>query len=302
MNWQLPSLNALRAFEAAARHLSFTKAATELYLTQSAVSQQIRAMEDYLGVLLFERIKQRLVLTKAGNIYANEIRSALEHMQTATVNLRASCNMDNAHILKLSTPPAFCTKWLISRLNNFSNIHSEISISLVTRIDPFDFEAQEIDAAIYFGRGDWPGVESDHLTGENLIPVCSPTYLASRPPLKQPIDLASHTLLQHMHRPNWWNDWLTAKQTKITNAWSGPQFEHFYMIMQAAAAGLGVALLPRLLVEEDLYTQRLVMPFDSPFEGQDAYWLVYPAHRRSHPQLKLLRRWLFKEIADEKTS
>lgn len=300
MGWQLPSLAALRTFEAAARHLSFTKAAAELHLTQSAVSRQIRVMEDYLGVMLFERVKQRLVLTKAGSTYVAEIRSALEQMQTATVNLLA--NRGVGGILTLATPPAFCVKWLIPRLDRFSAAYPEVLVSLATRAKPFDFEAEKIDAAIYFGRRDWPGVMSDRLVGEDLVLVCSPAYRASAPRLKQPADLAAHTLLQQIHRPNWWSDWLTAKQASTANAWAGPRFEHFYMIMQAAVAGLGVALLPRLLVKEDVGARRLLVPFESPFAGEDAYCLVYPAGKRSDPKLELLRRWLLEEAAAERAA
>lgn len=300
MGWQLPSLAALRTFEAAARHLSFTKAAAELHLTQSAVSRQIRVMEDYLGVMLFERVKQRLVLTKAGSTYVAEIRSALEQMQTATVNLLA--NRGVGGILTLATPPAFCVKWLIPRLDRFSATYPEVLVSLATRAKPFDFEAEKIDAAIYFGRRDWPGVMSDRLVGEDLVLVCSPAYRASAPRLKQPADLAAHTLLQQIHRPNWWSDWLTAKQASTANAWAGPRFEHFYMIMQAAVAGLGVALLPRLLVKEDVGARRLLVPFESPFAGEDAYCLVYPAGKRSDPKLELLRRWLLEEAAAERAA
>jgi len=142
---------------------------------------------------------------------------------------------------------------------------------------------------------------SDRLVGEDLVLVCSPDYRSSQPRLKRPTDLAGHTLLQQIHRPNWWSDWLVAKGGSTVNAWAGPRFEHFYMIMQAAVAGLGVALLPRLLVREDIAARRLVIPFESPFEGQDAYCLVYPPAKRSDTRLELLRQWLLEEAASERT-
>lgn len=293
MGWQLPSLSALRTFEAAARHLSFTKAAAELNLTQSAVSRQIRIMEEYLGVPLFERVKKTLVLTNSGNTYVTEIRSALEQMQTATVNLLAHRGMGG--ILTLATPPAFCVKWLIPRLHIFGALHPEILIVLATRTKPFNFEVEKIDAAIHFGNQDWPEVLSDKLVGDDHVIVCSPSYLQSRQKLRNPSDLGAHTLLQQVHRPDWWRDWFKSKNIDNVDVWSGPRFDHFYMIMQAAIAGLGVALLPRLLVSEDVSAGRLVIPFESKYIGSDSYCLVYPAHKKSDSKLELLRDWLISE-------
>jgi LysR family glycine cleavage system transcriptional activator len=293
MVWQLPSLSALRTFEAAARHLSFTKAAVELNLTQSAVSRQIRLMEEYLGVLLFQRVKQRIVLTDAGRSYVNDIRAALEQMQAATVNLLA--HQGKGGMLNLATPPAFGTKWLIPRLYRFSDAHPEILINLSTRAKPFDFATEAIDAAIHYGSNDWPGVLSDPLVGHEMVVVCSPAYLDSHATLKGPDDLSTHTLLQQTVRPNLWREWMEAKGSDVAHAWSGPRFEHFYMIMQAAVGSLGVALLPRLLVNDDLQAGRLVIPFDSSYASRDAYCLVYPAAKRNDPKLELLRRWLVDE-------
>lgn len=293
MDWQLPSLSALRTFEAAARHLSFTKAAGELNLTQSAVSRQIRLTEEYLGVLLFERVKQRLVLTDAGRIYVEDIRAALQLMQAATVNLLA--NQGKGGILHLATPPAFGTKWLIPRLHRFSNAHPEIMIELATRARPFDLANESIDAAIHYGSDDWPGVLSDRLVGDEMVVVCSPAYLARHEPLSGPEDLAKHTLLQQTLRPNLWREWVEAKGGDLSQAWQGPRFEHFYLIMQAAIGSLGVALLPRLLVNEDVAAGRLVIPFESPYRSRDAYCLVYPAAKRGDQKIQLLRRWLADE-------
>lgn len=295
MGWQLPSLAALRTFEAAARHLSFTKAAAELNLTQSAVSRHIRGMEEYLGVLLFERVRQRLTLTDAGRSYARDIRAALEQMQSATVNLVT--HQGKGGILRLATPPAFCMKWLIPRLDTFSNAHPNILIDLVTRSTPFNFEMEPLDAAIHYGNNDWPGVLFDRLVGEEMIPVCSHGYLEKQPPLNSASDLQQHVLLQPTRRPNTWRDWLEANDVHGINAWAGLRFEHFYMIIQAAIAGLGVALLPRLLVNDDLVSRRLVIPFDGSFISRDAYCLAYPAAKRNDPKLELFRQWLLNETA-----
>lgn len=290
MGWQLPSLAALRTFEAAARHMSFTKAAIELNLTQSAVSRQIRLMEEYLGVLLFQRVKQRLVLTEAGRSYVNDIRGALEQMQAATVNLLA--HQGKGGILNIGTPPAFGTKWLIPRLHRFSDAHPEILINLATRQKPFDFNLESLDVAIYYGTNEWPGVLSDRLIGDEMAIVCSPAYLASHQRLRNPEDLRDHVLLQQSIRPNLWREWFQAMGCKIENFGSGPRFEHVYMIMQAAIGSLGVALLPLLLVREDVDAGRLAIPFESSYRSRDAYCLVYPASKRNDPKIELFRRWL----------
>lgn len=300
MGWQLPSLAALRTFEAAARHLSFTKAAAELNLTQSAVSRHIRSMEGYLGVLLFERIRQRIVLTEAGRSYARDIRGALEQMQSATVNLVA--HQGKGGILRLATPPAFCMKWLIPRLDRFSQKHPSIIVDLVTRSTPFNFDTELLDAAIHYGNNDWPGVLVDRLVGEEMVPVCSSTYLVKHQTLDSPEDLRHHVLLQSTRRPNTWPDWLEAQNVREINPWAGLRFEHFYMIIQAAIAGLGIALLPRLLVSDDLVSRRLVIPFDASFISRDAYCLAYPAAKRTDRNVELFREWLMEEAASAQDS
>lgn len=300
MGWQLPSLAALRTFEAAARHMSFTKAAVELNLTQSAVSRQIRLMEEYLGVLLFQRIKQRLVLTEAGRSYVNDIRGALEQMQAATVNLLA--HQGKGGILNIAAPPAFSTKWLIPRLSRFSNAYPEILINIVTRQKPFDFTHESMDVSIYYGNNDWPGVLSDKIIGDEMVIVCSPVYLATHQQLRGPCDLRNHVLLQPSIRPYLWREWLQAMDCEAENSGIGPRFEHFYMITQAAIGGLGVALLPLMLVNDDITAGRLVIPFESVYRSREAYCLIYPASKRNDRKIELFRRWLIGEAQQDSTS
>jgi len=294
MSWQLPSLASLRTLEAAARHLSFTRAATELNLTPSAVSRQIRHMEDYLGVALFQRIKKRLVLTEAGRRYVYDIRAGMELMQSATVNLLA--NQGRGGMLTVATPPAFGVKWLIPRLDGFASQHPDVHVNLATRAKPFDFEAQRIDAAIHYGNNDWPGAIVERLLGEELITACSPAYLARWPGRKaKAADLPRHVLLQQTSRHNNWQEWLEQNDAAHVNPWAGPRFEHVYMVMQAAIAGLGIALLPRLLVLDEVASGRLVIPFPGTLHTQDAYCLVYPASKKSDPRLVLFRHWLLEQ-------
>lgn len=290
MGWQLPSLAALRTFEAAARHLSFTGAAVELNLTQSAVSRQIRLMEDYLGILLFQRIKQRLILTDAGRIYAEDIRTSLDRMQTATINLIA--NQGKGGILNLATPPAFATKWLMPRLHRFTSAHPEILINLATRARPFDLEAESIDAAIHYGNGDWPGVLSDRILGGDLVVVCTPKYLKDKDPIQGPKDIEGHTLLQWTVRPNLWRDWINMNGLANVNICSGARFEHLYMVMQASLGHLGMALLPKVIVEDDLLSGRLLMPFENCYASDDAYCLVYRPEKRADHKIQQFRRWM----------
>lgn len=293
MGWQLPSLAALRTFEAAARHLSFTEAALELNLTQSAVSRQIRLMEDYLGVALFQRVKQRLVLTEAGRVYVADIRAALVKMQAATMSLIAT--QGKGGILNLATPPAFGTKWLMPRLHRFTNAHPEILINLVTRARPFDLEGESVDIAIHYGNNDWPGVLSDRLVGGEMVVVCAPAYLDANEQLREPADLAKHTLLQWTVRPDMWREWMEAKQVSSANAWQGPRFEHLYMVLQAAIGRLGIALLPRVLVDDDIEAGRLVSPLDDEYLSADAYCLVYRPELSGDPKIQMFRAWLADE-------
>lgn len=284
----LPSMGSLKAFEASARHLSFSQAGEELGLTQSAISRQIRALEDFLGLQLFHRIRQRLVLTEAGAAYAPEIRNCLEQIETTTLELLAHQGSGGA--LNLAILPTFGTRWLIPRLAGFSAAHPGITVNFNTRNVPFDFASDRLDAAIHFGDTSWPGVIAHRLMGEEVLPVCAPTLS-----LTTIGDLAQATLLQHSTRPRAWADWLAAVGHAEINGLKGPKFEQIAMTIQAAVAGLGVAILPRFLVEEEIAGGRLVVPFDRPVASTHAYYLVYPEAKAQMPALKTFRDWLIEE-------
>jgi len=297
VTWQIPSISALRTFEAAARHMSFTKAAEELHVTQSAVSRQVAQTEEYLGLLLFQRVRKRLVLTDAGQQYASAVREALEQMQAATVSLLAHKGAGGA--LNIATGAAFATKWLIPRLARFNQSHPDVLVNLSTRDIPFDLERERFDAAFHYGSNDWPDVVSEPLVGWEFSVVCSPEYLASRPPVRTAADLRHHVLLQHTRRPDQWRQWFEAAGVTGVDPWMGPRFEHFYMVTQAALAHLGIGLLPTLLVQDDLSSGRLVDPLKLHFAGNEAYCLVYPPAKRNDPRLEQFRRWLLSEAAPE---
>ncbi len=290
----LPSLLALQAFEASARHRSFTRAAEALHVTQGAVSRQVQALEAHLGLALFHRIRQRIVLTPAGEAYLGRVRGALDRLEAATLELKAFKGAGG--LLNLAILPTFGTKWLIPRIPAFSAAHPEILVNFTTRIQPVDFEAEELDAAIHLGEGRWPGARLDHLMDEEAVVVCSPA-LKRKARLKQPSDLAEQTLLQMASRPTGWEEWLDAAGLPGLDGRHGPRFEHHLMVIQAALAGLGLAVLPSFLVAEELADGRLLEPFPAiRVTGRRAYWLAYPERNRELPALVAFREWLVGEI------
>lgn len=298
MSFQIPSVSALKTFEAAARHMSFTKAADELGVTQGAVSRQMALLEEYLGLLLFQRVRKRLVLTEAGEQYARSVRAALQEIESATMALLAHKGKGGA--LTIAVAPAFATKWLIPRLARFHQAYPGIFVNLHTRDVPFDLERESFDAAFHYGNNDWPNVISEPLVGWELAVVCSPGYLAKHPRLQQPEDLQNHLLLHQTRRPNRWREWFDAMGIGHLKVGPGASFEHFYMIAQGAVADLGVALVPRLLVEDDIMAGRLVAPLSKAHFSADAYCLVYPASKRNDPRLEQFRRWLLTEATPQR--
>jgi LysR family glycine cleavage system transcriptional activator len=288
----VPSLSALQAFETAARRGSFTRAAEELDLTQGAVSRQVAMLEDMLGVPLFERVRQRVTLTAAGSAYAEDIRQALSRIASATLSAMAYRGAGGP--LALAILPTFGTRWLIPRLPRFFAAHPEVTIDFATRIRPFEFAREQLDAAIHAGEEPWPGAVMHPLMGETLVPVASPA-LASELHLEQPADALAAPLLHQATRPLAWRDWFAAQGLATDKARAGPSFEQFAMVAQAAAAGLGLAILPRFLIEEELRSGQLVIVFDRPIESRRGYWLVYPEEKRHRPALVAFRDWLLAE-------
>lgn len=285
----IPSLGALLAFEAAARHESFTRAATELNLTQGAVSRQIRQIEDQLGLALFVRVRQRVTLTDAGRLYLGDVRRALVDLGEATHRVMALAG--RGRILNLATLPTFATRWLVPRLPDFFARHPDISINFSTRLSPFDFAADPFDAAIHYGRADWAGATAHHLMREVIVPAASPVWRAAHAPDRLE-DLARLPLLQQSTRPAAWPAWFAAQGLDAPETVRGMVFEQFAMIAQAAASGLGAALLPRLLIEDDLATGRLEVLFDRAIVPDEAYWIVIPDAKAGQPAVEAFRRWI----------
>ena len=291
----VPSLAALAAFEAAARHGSFTRAAEELNLTQCAVSRQIGQLEKTLRLALFQRVRQRVSLTPAGSAYAAEIRDGLSRLAAATVSAMAFRGASG--VLNLAILPTFGTRWLIPRLPRFTEAHPGITINFATKLVPFDFGRETLDAAIHFGASVWPGAVLHRLMGEEIVPVAAPA-LVERLQLSEPADMLRGTLLQQSTRPRAWASWLEGQGLSPERASMGPRFEQFAMVSQAAVAGLGLAIVPRFLVEEELRAGSLVIPFDSPVTGTEGYYLVYPEAKASLPTVVAFRDWLLGECGE----
>ena len=292
----LPSLNGLRAFEAAARHQSFTRAAEELNVTQTAVSHQIRTLEERLGLKLFDRHGRALRLTEAAENYLPSVRSAFDQLHDATERL---IRRDGDATLTVSTLTSFAAKWLVPRLGGFQDLHPEISIHITTSRVSVDFDRDDVDVAIRYGRGDWPGLRVDRLIGEDIFPVCSPKLLDGPHPLGRPDDLASHTLLHVVGFREDWQVWLTAANVDGVDPSSGLRFDLIVNALQAAIDGLGVALGRTALVEGDLAAGHLVAPFDISLPIEAAYYVVAPEQTADRPKIKAFREWLITTLTKD---
>jgi LysR family transcriptional regulator, glycine cleavage system transcriptional activator len=291
MTSRLPSLNGLRAFEAAARHLSFTNAATELNVTQTAISHQIRRLEEELGIRLFVRQNRALALTPQAKDYLPGIRAAFNDLRLATDRL---LRKDNDRVLTISTLASLAAKWLLPRLSMFQEAHPGLDVRITTSTALVDFRSGDVDAAIRYGRGHWPGVRADWLTADELFPVCSPALLAGNKPLRCPKDLAHHTLLRTSGAyDDDWRLWLTAAGLPADIAKQpGPTFDLILVTVQAAIDGIGVAMGRTSYVEADIAKGRLVVPFKITLPADAGFYLVSPEGRADPPKLAAFRQWL----------
>ncbi|MCG8692796.1 MAG: transcriptional regulator GcvA [Minwuiales bacterium] len=293
MRRQIPPLTALRAFEAAARHLSFTKAAEELNLTPSAISHQVKALEDFLGASLFRRLHRSLALTDVGRAYLPPLTEAFDRIHGATAEVLGRL-YDGP--LTVTMVPTFAIRWLVPRLGHFQAQHPDIEVRLMTGVELVDFEHSSVDAAIRYGNGDWPNVRKTLLMREELVPVCSPALLENGAPLKTPSDLKHFTLLHDLHRPDEWRMWLTAAGAKDVDPDRGPKFQGSALALQAAIEGLGVVIIYPPLAEQDLESGRLVIPLDFQLPVRSGYYLLYPEDRADDPRIKAFERWLLSEV------
>lgn len=293
MNARLPSLNGLRAFEAAARHLSFTRAAAELNVTQTAVSHLIRRLEQQLGIRLFIRRNRALLLTAEAQAYLPAVRSAFDDLRRATEQLRRP---EQGRVLTVTTLPSLAAKWLLPRLGDFQTRHPEIDLRLNASSQVMDLRREGIDVAVRYGHGVWPGHRADFLMTEDVFPVCSPKLLEAGPPLRKPADLARHTLLHvSSYRENW-RMWLTAAGLPTLQPAHEVTFDIVVLALQAAADGLGVALGRTRFVERDLAAGRLVKPFDIALPADAGFYFVTPIETAEQPKIRAFRDWLMEAV------
>ena len=299
MRRALPSLNGLRAFEAAARHLSFTEAANELNVTQAAISHQIRGLEYRLGLKLFIRRNRALLLSEAGQAYLPGIRQAFDLLHEATERL---LQKDASGPLTVTTTASFATKWLVPRLAGFQQKHPEIDVRISTSTHLVDFGRDDIDVGIRYGRGHWGGLHAEFLVAEDVFPVCAPSLLKGPKALRKPTDLKNHTLLHVSTFRDDWQVWLTAANVKGVDPSRGVLFDLALASIQAAIDGVGVALGHRPLVAADLKAGRLVAPFDVALPSDSAYYVVAPAERLRRPKIKAFVHWLLESVAHERAA
>jgi LysR family glycine cleavage system transcriptional activator len=290
MRRHIPSLSALQAFEAAARCLSFTRAARELNITQSAVSRHVRALEEQLGLPLFRRYRKRISLTEAGEAFLPEIHSSLERIESSARQLMTYRR--GAGVLNLATLPTFGTKWLVPRLPDFFRRHPGIRINFVIKTEPFEFSTSDIDAAIYFGSPVWPNISAERLIGEVLVPVTAAPRRDIEDTSIKPTELARETLLHLTPLPHAWEAWFEAAGITHLSPRRSMRFEHFSMCIEAAIAGLGTALVPHFLVVEDIRAGRLRLAAPRAVKTEMAYFFIYPKSRRSPRSMEAFRDWL----------
>jgi len=293
----LPAIGLLTAFEAAARTASFTAAARELALTQSAVSRQIRALEEQIGVVLFHRERQTVRLTPAGEAYARDIRDALRRIAAASLNLRAN---PQGGTLNLAILPTFGTRWLAPRLPGFLAAHPEMRVNLATRFVEFDFRLDTMDAALHFGAPDWPGAHHLRLAGETVMPMASPALLARHEAIGDPRALMHLPLLHVTSRPDAWELWFAGNDAPSDGV-TGMLCDQFATVAEAAVAGLGVALLPLFLFEREIAAGSLVPAIARPIRSRGNYYLVWPGERDAYPPLAAFRDWIAAETAPLRT-
>jgi len=295
MSNRYPPLNALRAFEVAARHLSFTKASEELFVTQAAVSHQIKALEDYLGLKLFRRRNRSLLLTEEGQSYYLDIKDILLSLKEATDKLKSRSAKG---ALTVSVPPSFAIQWLVPRLSSFNQAYPDIDVR-VQAVDRYEGKLSDnVDVAIFYGKGDWSGLQADLLYTEYLLPVCAPSLVVDKDLLNKPENLAHCTLLHDISR----QDWLTyTKQLGLTNinVQQGPIFSHSAMVVQAAVHGQGVALVNNVMAQAEIESGRLVCPFKQVLISKNAFYFVYPESQVEVGKITAFREWIIDRATSE---
>lgn len=289
MRRKIPSTGAMCAFESAARHQSFTKAADELAVTQSAICRQIGSLEDFLGVKLFRRSRRGVALTEAGLAYSRKVAARLDDFERDTIELMAKGGQGAT--LELAVVPTFATKWLLPRLPLFHARHPDITVNLTSQTRPFLFEGTEFDAAIHAGPGIWPGTEGVRLMGESLIAVCSPALIAPRKAVGRS-DWKRYPLLQQSTRPYAWREWFASRGLEMEGDMAGPRLELFSMLAEAAKQGMGIALIPRFLVDDEVKRGALIQVSEHELPSSRSYYLIFPEEKAENAALGKFLDWI----------
>ena len=292
---RLPPLNALKAFEAAARHESFTRAAEELFVTQGAVSHQVKALEAELGIKLFTRERQRLIITDAGREYLTTLRDAFDRIALGTERL---LQRQTSGVLTLSTSPDFAAKWLVSRLGRFAEEHPSIDLRVSATLHHIDFAREDVDLAVRHGDGNWPGLDVVRLSSEALFPVCSPKLLTGRSRLAKPADVLRFPLIHVDDRKDWVR-WLEAAGVQGVELSHGPVLNRVSMAIDAAVDGQGIVLARTTLAAADLINGRLLRPFAEELRLSKTYWIICPKATTGLPKIVTFRDWLLAEAAND---
>jgi LysR family glycine cleavage system transcriptional activator len=291
----LPPLNGLKAFEAAARSESFTRAAEELCVTQGAVSHQVKSLEATLGIKLFSRERQRLILTDAGREYLTVVRDAFDRIAAGTERV---VQRQNAGALTVSTSPDFAAKWLVNRLGRFAEAHPTIDLRVSATMHHVDFAREDVDVAVRHGAGNWDGLDAVRLCSEELFPVCSPKLISGRNRIAKPSDLLKFPLL---HLDDWkaWSKWFNSAGISDFKMPRGPALNRASMLIDAAIDGQGVALARTALAAWDLINGRLARPFELGLRLSNTYWIVCPKATSMKPKIVTFRDWLLAEAAED---
>lgn len=293
MKRNLPPLNSLKAFEAAMRHMSFTKAAEELYVTQGAISKQVKLLEEQLGVTLFKRFPKQLIATDEAKIYYTNIASALDSIDVATNLICGKKTQSNTFIIDIL--PSLSMYWLIPHIKDFKDKHPDLDVHIVTGNGfTIDFASLNADVAIRSNDTLFPAVENERLMGEKMLLLCSPALIDSSNFKLE--DIQSHTLLEHTGRPYTWKDWMQSVDLPYDRTKNMLTFEHFFMIIEAAVQGLGFALIPHFLAEGEIRKGRLINPLNIEYETNYSYYLLYPKQNRKLEKVRVFNNWLKEAI------
>ncbi|URN90282.1 MAG: LysR substrate-binding domain-containing protein [Pseudomonas protegens] len=292
-----PSIMALQCFEASARHLSFTRASEELHLTQSAVSKQVAQLEEMLRNHLFHRVRRRLQLTSAGELYLTEVDKILTQIDMSSRYILSYGG--ETEVLRVATQPTFGARWLIPHLKGFSKRFPNIQLDIRSELEPFDLLKAKADVAFFFGPGSWPGAICIKLFGEEVVPVCSPEILDDLS-IRSAADLTDLVLLQCASRPEAWHEWFLEQQLHTENSYHGPRFDTFYLCIRAAQAGCGVALIPRFLVADEISEGKLVIAWDYSVRSTESHFMAYAEHAVEIPKVTALVEWVLERVQLER--